>query len=247
MSSGTIRSAAKVELAAPARRPGATTLARFVVTRGERVADQVYRTLRRAIIMGEFQPGIRLREVEVAAALKVSRTPVREAISRLIGARLLRELPMGGVEVVDATAELSEIYYIREALESCAARLAALRITEPQLARLDGLIAAAEAAGTRSFDERVRINQEFHMTIAEAAASPRLIEMIGGFREFFMNARWLSRYDRKGLSRALREHRGIVAALRAGSSDRAERLVRQHLKEAYAKLLAEPRKARKRV
>src|ERR1700722_6549718 len=159
---GMNKPAAKFRLAAAEKEgpPRGAPLAGSVVDRGERVADQVYRTLRRAIIMGELKPGSRLREVEVAETLKVSRTPVREAISRLIGARLLLELPVGGVEVVDASAELSEIYYIREALESCAARLAAQRITEPLLARLEALIAAAEAIGSKSFDERVRLNQE---------------------------------------------------------------------------------------
>jgi len=70
------------------------------VTRPQRVADQVYRHLRRAIVGGKIAPGTRLREVDAAAALKVSRTPVREAISRLIGDWLVRELPTGGVEVV---------------------------------------------------------------------------------------------------------------------------------------------------
>ncbi|MEA2962754.1 MAG: hypothetical protein QOI46_2852, partial [Alphaproteobacteria bacterium] len=64
--------------------------------RAQRAADQVYRSLRRSIILGELAPGTRLREVEVAMALRVSRTPVREAVSRLIGDRLVHELPTGG-------------------------------------------------------------------------------------------------------------------------------------------------------
>ncbi|MFI4987792.1 MAG: GntR family transcriptional regulator, partial [Alphaproteobacteria bacterium] len=207
--------------------------------RVDRVADQVYRNLRRAIVMGEFEAGSRLREVEVAAALSVSRTPVREAISRLIGDHLVRALPNGGVEVVDAKAELAEIYVIREALEGCAARLAAERITEAQLAKLDRLLAATRATGFSAFEERTRINHEFHMTVVEASGSPRLIEMIGGLREFFLNAQWLRRYDRKSAERAFQEHRQIVAALRARSAKRVEQLVYEHLKSAYAKLLAE--------
>jgi DNA-binding GntR family transcriptional regulator len=210
-------------------------VARSPVERGERVADQVYRNLRRAIILGEFVPGSRLRETEVAAQLGVSRTPVREAISRLIGDRLVRELAAGGVEVIDATAELTDIYYIREALESCAARLAATHISAEQVARLEKLLKAARNA---SFDDRVQINQQFHLTIAEAAGSRRLLDMIEGFREFFLNPRWLNRHDRRAASRALQDHRNIVAALKAGAADRAERLVRQHLKAAYAELLS---------
>ena len=110
-------------------------LARFPVERAQRAADQVYRSLRRSIILGELASGTRLREVEVAMALRVSRTPVREAISRLIGDRLVHELPTGGVEVADASGEIFEIFHIREALEGCAARLAAMRLTTADMAR----------------------------------------------------------------------------------------------------------------
>src|SRR5580692_3956977 len=108
-------------------------LAQFSVARPDRVADQVYRHLRQAILSEQIAAGTRLRETEVAAALKVSRTPVREAISRLIGDWLVRELNTGGVEVVDIGDEVTDIFHIREALEICAVRLAAMRITREQL------------------------------------------------------------------------------------------------------------------
>jgi DNA-binding GntR family transcriptional regulator len=216
----------------------ANGLAQSSVERVDRIADQVYRHLRRAIILGEFAPGSRLRELEVAAALNVSRTPVREAVSRLIGDHLVKTLPTGGVEVTDATAELSEIYYIRESLEGCAGRLAAKRITEEQLLVLEGLLTATRATGHSDYDERARINDQFHMTIAEASGSRRLVEMIGALREFFVNADWLKRYDRESAQEALEDHCQIVAALRARSSDRIERLIRRHLKSAYGKLLS---------
>src|SRR6185437_2306848 len=158
----------------------AENLGQAPIARNDRVADQVYRHLRRAILSDQIAPGTRLRETEIAAALKVSRTPVREAISRLIGDWLVREISTGGVEVVDAMAEIAEIYYIREALEICAGKLAASRITRAQLERLEKLL---KLQRTASFRERVKINQEFHLTIAEAAGSPRLFEMVRGFRE----------------------------------------------------------------
>jgi DNA-binding GntR family transcriptional regulator len=213
-----------------------SNLAHSPVSRAVRVADQVYGHLRRAIIHGEIKPGRRLRETEVAAALNVSRTPVREAISRLIGDWLVRELQTGGVEVVDPAAELAEIYYIREALETCAARLAAARITGEQLAKLERLVKSARRA---SFKERVRINQEFHMTIAEAAGSARLLAMIRGLREYFLNPRWISHHNRAMTERALRDHRKIVAALRTRSADQVERLLRQHLKLGWEQLIAD--------
>ena len=215
--------------------PVVAGLARSPVARAARVVDQVYGQLRRAIIQGEIKPGTRLRETEVAAALNVSRTPVREAISRLIGDWLVRELPTGGVEIVDSTADLAEIHTIREALETCAARLAAERITDEQLVRLEKLVKSAKRASVK---ERVRINQEFHMTIVEASGSPRLLAMVSGFREYFLNPRWTSRHDRAMTDKALRDHTKIIAALRARSADRVERLLRKHLKLGWEQLTA---------
>jgi DNA-binding GntR family transcriptional regulator len=214
-------------------------LARFPVERAQRAADQVYRSLRRSIISGELTPGTRLREVEVATALRVSRTPVREAVSRLIGDRLVRELPTGGVEVVDASGEIFEILHIREALEGCAARLAAARVTDAELATLDGLIEATERTHYTAVDERMRLNQEFHLTVAKTSGSQRLFDMVGGFREFFMNVEWQGRHDqRRSAKLSLQDHREILAALRARSGDRAEQLVRLHLRRVYAKLFS---------
>jgi DNA-binding GntR family transcriptional regulator len=213
----------------------AKNLAVLPVERPDRVADQVYRHLRRAILSEAIKPGTRLRETEVAAALKVSRTPVREAISRLIGDWLVRPLNTGGVEVTDATEEIAEIYYIREALEICAGRLAATRITPEQLAKLDAL---AKAARHASFDERVRLNQEFHLTIAEASGSKRLSAMIRGLREYFLNPRWVSRQESKLFKRAVNDHKKIVAALRARSPMKVERVLCSHLKMGWDELMS---------
>jgi DNA-binding GntR family transcriptional regulator len=211
----------------------ADNLAQQVVERGDRVADQVYRHLRKSIVSGEIVPGSRLRETEVAVALGVSRTPVREAISRLIGDWLVREISTGGVEVTDMMAEATEIYHIREALELCAARLAATRITGEQLSRLDELNKRMTRA---SFKERVQINQDFHLTIAEASGSYRLLEMIRGFREMFLDPRWVSRQDSAYARRAAEDHKNILAALRAKSPAKAERALRAHLKLGWAEV-----------
>ena len=210
-------------------------LAGFSVTRKDHVTDQVYRHLRHAILSDKLAPGTRLRETEIAIALKVSRTPVREAISRLIGDWLVHETGTGGVEVVDAMAEISDIYHIREALELCAGRLAAAKITDEQFDRLDHLLTQQRTA---SFRERVRINQQFHLTIAEASGSPRLLEMIRGFREYFLNRRWISRQDSRMAKQALDDHMEIIAALRAHSPNRVERILRRHLKLGWEEVIA---------
>ncbi|MBN8992247.1 MAG: GntR family transcriptional regulator [Rhizobiales bacterium] len=203
------------------------------IMRAERVSDQVYRRLRQSILHGEIAPGARLRETEIAENLAVSRTPVREAISRLIGDRLVRELPAGGVEVVDTRAEMEEIYAIREALEVCAVGLAASRIDGAQLEELERLLATAEATSYLQHGRRADLNEAFHLTIADAARSPRLAALIAEFREFFLNSSWLSQQTEDDARKALGDHRAIIEALRDGDREAAETSLRKHLGRAY--------------
>lgn len=207
--------------------PPSSAIKPATVMRAARVADQVYRHLRRAIIAGEIASGARLREVEIAQALSVSRTPVREAISRLIGDRLVREHETTGVEVVDMAGDVADIHHIREALELCAARLAAERITAEQLQLLDELVKRGHKASPA---ERVRVNHQFHRTIVQASGSQRLIEMLESFNEYFLHPQWVTRTEKKLVDQALRDHEQIVAALRSRSPDRTERVLRRHLK-----------------
>jgi DNA-binding GntR family transcriptional regulator len=211
----------------------------------ERVADQLYRKLRRAIIEGQLLPRSRLIEVELAQALNASRTPVREAISRLTSDHLVRPLKHGGVEVVDTSSELDEIYMIREALEGCAARLAAERITDDELSALDGLIDETHAS-LHDIDARVQINHRFHDAITRAARSERLARMVEGFQEFFLNEKMLASYSPKESQLAIQQHSEIVEALRAHDGVRAEKLVRKHLEQDRRRALKEKAKSTRR-
>jgi len=210
------------------------------IMRAERVSDQVYRRLRLSILNGEIAPGARLRETEIAENLAVSRTPVREAISRLIGDRLVRELATGGVEVVDTRAEMEEIYAIREALEVCAVGLAASRIDAAQLDELERLLATAEATSYLQHAKRAALNESFHLTIADAARSPRLAALIAEFREFFLNSSWLSQQQEDDARKALGDHRAIIDALRRGDRAGAETTLKKHLGRAFRGMMMEP-------
>src|SRR5262245_9135311 len=112
--------------------------ARPLQTRGAKaglsLSETVFRSLRQALRAGIYQPGDRLREEEVAKRLKVSRTPVREALSRLVSKGLVE--PAGGRGLIVrrlSTAEVLELYAMREILEGAAARLAAQHASLPEL------------------------------------------------------------------------------------------------------------------
>jgi len=201
-----------------------------------RVADQIHRRLRQAILGGELPARTRLIELELAAKLEVSRTPVREAISRLVSDLLVKPLPHGGVEVVDMSQELEDIFSIREALEGTAARLAAERIAPEEVDNLQDLLGRERALPLDDYAKRAELNNIFHTAVLHAARAPRLTLMVEGFREFFLHESQLVRYGKRHTELALKQHQDIIDALRARDGKRAEKVVRNHLRQSMARM-----------
>ena len=189
--------------------------------RHDSVADYVYRRLRLSILTGELKPHTRLIELDLAQRLKVSRTPVREAISRLMSNMLVQSVPGGGVEVVDAQNELDGIFAIREALEGMAARLAAQNITKEEVAELDRLVDESLALPPDAIALRAETNALFHRKILLASRTPRLIRMVEDLRDFFIQEEQLRRYTNRDTKTALGHHAEIVDALRHKNGKKA--------------------------
>lgn len=209
------------------------------VERAESIAIRVYRELRASLLRRSIAPGERLVEADLAQQLGVSRTPVREALARLVAEGMAVVLPGGGLAAYDPRGELADIYGLRQVLEGYAARLAAARIEPHELDRLDQLARQLRAAGAADERERVvEINNAFHLRIAEASRSPRLIRLINDYREYFLTPGVLSHYDRAAMRRTEQQHDDIVQALRAQDGDAAERHVRAHFEDAMAMMLA---------
>jgi len=203
----------------------------------DRAADIVYRRLRLSILTGELKPHTRLIELDLAQRLKVSRTPVREAISRLMSEMLVQTVPGGGVEVVDAQNELDGIFVIREALEGMAARLAAQNITKEEVAELDRLVNESLALPPDAVALRAQTNSLFHRKILHASRTPRLIRMVEDLRDFFIQEEQLRRYTSRDTKTALGHHEEIVDALRHRNGKKAEQIVRLHLRHSMKKTI----------
>ncbi len=196
-------------------------------------ADAVYRHLREMIISGQLAPGTRIREIDLAKKLGISRTPLREAMARLIGDQLVRRAQSGGVEVVDMMAELLGMRHIRIALEGYAARLAASRIEDAEIDRLEELLRISMDLPLQAIQERVNANTEFHARVYRACRVPQLIRAIESHAEYFIDEHGLQRFGPEETRKAVRDHRDIVTALRARDGDRAESLTRAHLLSAF--------------
>ena len=208
------------------------------VQRAESIAARTYRELRNALVRQAIAPGQRLVEADLAQQLGVSRTPVREALARLVTEGLVVVLPAGGMAARDTRSELADIYGLRQVLEGYAARLAATRIEPEELDQLSRLAQQMDASiDDGALDRYVELNNAFHLQIAAASRSPRLVRMINDYHEYFLTPRVLSRYDRAAMLHSQQQHEAIVQALRARDGDAAERLVRVHFQDAMAFML----------
>lgn len=191
--------------------------------------ETVRETLRDAILSGALPGGTRLVQADIAVQLKVSTTPVREALRDLASDQLIRFHPHRGAVVHELDLnELREIYEIRKALEPLAIRLAASRITKKQLKEASELL--ARMARETHPGAWVGLNRKFHELIEFAADSPRLVALVKSVQDsstlYVAHAIHL---DPGRLKKGNADHRSILAAVRAGDGDRAADLLRTHL------------------
>ncbi len=200
----------------------------------------VVEELRIAILSGEFEPGRRLLETDLAKHFNVSPTPIREAMRRLEAEGLLSSEPHRGVQVAEANIdETRELYLIRMALEDLAIRLAWERHEETPLEELEGLldkmqvILIKEKLNQEEWRRLRALHWKFHYTLYQSANSQILLNMLGWI---WVRLPWDRIESIPGRAqRVLNEHREIVLA--TGDQERAVKAVRNHLKNALIAFL----------
>ncbi len=202
--------------------------------------ERVYLHLRQEILELRIAPGTLLMEVPLAETLGVSRGPLREALGRLASEGLVTITPRRGAVVTSLTkSDFLDAYQVREALEALAVRLAVPRLSAADFAEFDRLMgimaeAAASHDATRFFDA----NSDFHEAFVVAAGNAKNLEMyrllIGQMGPY----RRPSASLRGSLEVSIAEHGDILAAARAGDTDRTIELVLHHIGVPQKRLMA---------
>jgi DNA-binding GntR family transcriptional regulator len=211
-------------------------------------ADEIALVLEEAIVSGELEPGLVLRQEELSERFDVSRTPVREALRRLAALGLVSFVPNRGVRVRTITMEeLREAFLVRAELESLATEIAAPKFTEAELEELERAEEAfskatqALRARPRAGEDRWRLthdwvvaNHGFHDVIYRVAETP-LIERLAksARRSFSGHAVWAPGGSETDALYERNEHRAIIAALRAGNPAGARALAREHVLHSF--------------
>lgn len=210
------------------------------------LGEAVYRTVSSALRRGSIAKGSRLVEGDIAQALAVSRTPVREALQRLEGEGLVRQAANRGYEVADLMADVEVVFLIRERLEGLAASLAARNITLASLESIQALQSEMVALLEAPVDvERlVELNRQFHDRITQASESPRLIHLVDRLHPEYVSYQVIRSYDEEGRRRSIAEHQRILDALWHRESATADRLIQAHLEHGKAVVIQEMQAAR---
>jgi DNA-binding GntR family transcriptional regulator len=199
----------------------------------------VLEVLRELILSAQLAPGSRLGEVELGERLGVSRTPVREALTRLAAEGLVEIVANRGARVATWTvAELEGVFDLRASLEPQLTGFAVPNATESDIAELDGLAARMVEVGRpgpdQDLDALVPLNRAFHDRLIALAAHPTLATALAAAIHPPIVRRNFHAYDEASLRRSLGHHLEIVAAVRAGDPAWAQAVMTAHICNARA-------------
>ena len=194
--------------------------------------DVVFNTLRQAILRGEFKPGERLMEIQLANKLGVSRTPIREAIRKLELEGLVIMIPRKGAEVADITEKsLRDVLEVRKALEELAVQLACEKITQEELEELEKAGENFKKVLKRSKDitEVAEADVRFHDVIYMATDNQKLIHLLNKLREQMYRYRVEYLKREEAHPQLIAEHAAIIEHISKGEKKAATDIMCKHI------------------
>ena len=201
------------------------------------LTDRVYLAIENAILSGQIALGERLLENDLSEKLSVSRAPLREALRRLHFEGLAETLPRRGTYVIKPSRkDVIDLLQIREQLECLATRLAAKNMKPDELehlstgvTRIGNIIAKNPKAGYPAHDI------DFHQLMVQASGNAKLVQIMSSVHRSLRIVRLISGVGKASQTHA--EHVTIIAALKRGNPDAAEKAMRKHLRAIAKNIL----------
>ena len=206
--------------------------------------DSVYGSLKAMIVTGQLPPGARVTENDLAAKLKVSRTPVREALNRLERDGLVTGRPRQGYAIKEFDINMfREAFEVREMLDGHATELATAKIAPADKERLREMVRECERLASlpdRSRDDmfqELQIGMDIHRVIAESSGNEMLSGLLNGIIDKCQHYVWMELLWLDEWQIARNEHAAIVEAVCAGDATRAGELARKHIRGSRNNIL----------
>lgn len=199
--------------------------------------EVVYRRLKEMAVDFRLLPGERLNEGALARDLGTSRTPLREALNRLVAEGLVTFQPGRGFCCRSLDAEtVFDLYELRAVLESAAVGLACSRASDEGIAGLEAALAAQMETVGRTVREVTAGDEAFHIAIAALTGNAELVRQLHGINDRIRYIRWIDMQSRVGTTKG--EHRTIMAAIRARNAAAAEAAMQGHIAKRMDQVVA---------
>jgi DNA-binding GntR family transcriptional regulator len=201
--------------------------------------DQAYDAIKDRIITCEFKPGECINEASVSALLGLGRTPVHQAIDRLMLEEMVQVIPRKGVIVKPIILQdIMQMIDIRMINETHCARLAAVRAEERHIQSLTNVLDRARSAiGERDVRELMMLDREFHQLLGSASRNHELAEVLRKLNERSLRFWFISFTTPDHHHSFQRQHEAVFDAIRRRDADAAEGAMREHI-EAFRKSVA---------
>jgi DNA-binding GntR family transcriptional regulator len=202
---------------------------------GVSVREKTYEYLKAGIFSGRFRPGERLAEEHLAEELGVSRTPVREALHKLEQDGLIEPMESRGFCIPsDSPEEIEDLFELRTVLEGYTLKIICERITDEQIAMLEGIIEKADDALRRKrIDDVFQWNTLFHDTLHGMVADKRRFHsLIVNMRKYVLRYRKDTLQYLGAANRAGEGHRQILLALKLKDPELCDRVMRNHIRQS---------------
>ncbi|EUB99501.1 transcriptional regulator, GntR family [Rhizobium sp. CF080] len=216
------------------------TLSAVEILRSQSLPMVLEQEIERVILSGEFAPGDRINEKELALRFGISRGPIREALRSMDSSGLVEQVPNRGFFVRQLSAEQAcDVYDVRAALFGLAGKLLAERITEEGIEKLKSFIADMDAAvASDDFESYVKINFEFHEFIVAGGRNASLAQQYLGLVKQLRLYRARSLMHRESMQASHIEHHAMAEAIIARDPARALATHTRHVEAAKERLMA---------
>jgi len=201
--------------------------------------EYVYHEIKQRLINNEIKPGERIWEEEIAAELEVSRTPVREAINRLIAEEFVENRPRKGIFAAEISKEeLRKMLDVRIALESLSVSQCCKLISEEEKDELRAIFGDYKRKMEEGeYEKASQLDSKMHRFIAKIADNKKLEAYINDIQDFFAYSRpYTVKWTEAKIKRAINDHKELIDALCNGNEERAIEIIREDI-EAMRDLL----------
>ncbi len=200
-----------------------------------------YDAIKEAILTFRFKPGENLVENDLARQLSISKTPVRDALSRLEKEGFIVKIPYKGYYITDISRQsVIDIFEIRAALEGLAVRLATPLLDKSDIQQAQELIAHHQtAAEADNITDASRLNRDFHDLLISRAGNERLSQILSNLEDHLQRYRTLSNFQEGRLTKSVDEHAEILDAIIHQQAEQAEQAIRAHILSVSEDLAAQ--------